>query len=139
MNVHTVQGGGGTKLRVKEWGNERGHPILFIHGFFAESALLQMQYESPALQDFRLVALDLRGHGESEAPANAEAYTRADPWADDIAAIIRVLELKKPVLVGWSYGGFIFLTTCASTVRRTLEASTSWEPRWLSARRLLGP
>jgi pimeloyl-ACP methyl ester carboxylesterase len=66
-----------------------------------------MQYESAVLKDFRLVALDLRGHGESEAPANAEAYTRGDPWADDIAAIIRVLELKKPVLVGWSYGGFV--------------------------------
>ena len=107
MNVHTVQGGGGTKLRVREWGNERGHPILLIHGFSQNSHCWQMQYESAALKDFRLVALDLRGHGESEAPAIAEAYTRTDPWADDIAAIIRVLELKKPVLVGWSYGGFI--------------------------------
>lgn len=107
MKVHTVQGGGGTKLRVCEWGNERGRPILFIHGWSQNLRCWQMQYESPALKDFRLVALDLRGHGESEAPTNVDAYTRGDLWADDIAAIIRVLELRKTVLVGWSYGGFI--------------------------------
>ena len=38
-------------------------------------------------QDFRLVALDLRGHGMSDAPIGAEHYTKAQLWADDIAAV----------------------------------------------------
>jgi pimeloyl-ACP methyl ester carboxylesterase len=107
MKAHTVNGGGGVKLRVREWGSESGRPILLIHGWSQNLRCWQMQYESAALKDFRLVAFDLRGHGESEAPANIEAYTNGDLWADDVAAIIRELGLKKPVLVGWSYGGFV--------------------------------
>ncbi len=107
MKEHTVKGGGGVKLRVREWGSESGRPILLIHGWSQNLRCWQMQYESAALKDFRLVAFDLRGHGESTAPANIEAYTNGDLWADDVAAIIRDLKLEKPILVGWSYGGFI--------------------------------
>jgi pimeloyl-ACP methyl ester carboxylesterase len=107
MNVHSVKGGGGVKLRVGEWGSQSGPSILLIHGWSQNLRCWQMQYQSPALKDFRLISFDLRGHGESEAPANAEAYTNGEHWADDIAAIIRELKLAKPFLVGWSYGGFI--------------------------------
>lgn len=107
MKVHTVDGGGGVRLRVCEWGSASGRPILFIHGWSQNLRCWQMQYESATLKNFRLVALDLRGHGESDAPARADAYSNGDLWADDIAAIIRELGLSKPILVGWSYGGFI--------------------------------
>ena len=36
-----------------------------------------------------------------------EHYTNAKLWADDVAAIIQQLGLERPVLVGWSYGGYI--------------------------------
>lgn len=107
MKAHKVKGGGGVTLQVCEWGNASGRPILLIHGWSQNLRAWQMQYESAALQGLRLVAFDLRGHGESEAPAKLEAYTDGDLWADDVAAIIRDLKLEKPVLVGWSYGGFI--------------------------------
>ena len=54
-----------------------------------------------------LVAYDLRGHGMSEAPPEPGHYTDGRLWADDVAAIIDQLGLDRPVLVGWSYGGFI--------------------------------
>ena len=54
-----------------------------------------------------MVALDLRGHGMSGAPAEADQYTDGDKWADDIAAVIDQLALDRPILVGWSYGGYI--------------------------------
>ena len=57
--------------------------------------------------EFRLVAYDLRGHGMSEAPLEPEHYTDGQLWADDVAAIIEQLGLDRPVLVGWSYGGFV--------------------------------
>src|SRR5882672_298663 len=107
MRVHTVEGGGGVKLRVRESGSESGRPILLMHGWSQNLRAWEMQYESPRLKGFRLVAFDLRGHGESEAPAKAEAYTDGELWADDIAAIIRALKLRKPILAGWSYGGFM--------------------------------
>src|SRR5947208_352468 len=43
----------------------------------------------------------------SQAPDGPENYTQAEPWADDIAAIIAQLGLRHPILVGWSYGGFV--------------------------------
>ena len=43
----------------------------------------------------------------SDKPLEAEHYTDARLWADDIAAVISVLGLERPVLVGWSYGFII--------------------------------
>lgn len=105
--IHAVKGGGGLNLHVREWGNSDGAPILLIHGWSQNHLSWRKQYESSLAEDFRLVALDLRGHGMSEAPLEAENYTDAQLWADDIAAIIEQLNLSRPVLVGWSYGGFI--------------------------------
>jgi pimeloyl-ACP methyl ester carboxylesterase len=65
------------------------------------------QIESSLAEEFRLVAMDLRGHGQSEAPTAAEAYNRGELWADDVKNVLGALALRRPVLVGWSYGGFI--------------------------------
>lgn len=107
MRIHTVKGSSGTNLHVREWGEPAGIPILLIHGWSQNHLCWMKQYESDLQKDFRIVAFDLRGHGMSDAPLEAEQYTDGDKWADDIAAIIEQLELDKPVLVGWSYGGFI--------------------------------
>jgi non-heme chloroperoxidase len=105
--VHTVRGGGGLRLHVREWGKADGPPILFLHGFSSSHQCWARQYRSSLAGEFRLVACDLRGHGMSEAPLEPEHYTDANLWADDVAAIIDQLDLDRPVLVGWSYGGFI--------------------------------
>jgi len=105
--VHSVTGGGGLTLSVREWGNADGPPILLIHGFSQCHLCWGAQLSSSLAGDFRLVALDLRGHGMSEAPLEPENYTDGKLWAGDIAAVIDQLKLDRPVLVGWSYGGFI--------------------------------
>jgi non-heme chloroperoxidase len=107
VTVHTVRGGGGLRLHVREWGKADGPPILFLHGWSASHQCWASQYQSSLAGEFRLVACDLRGHGMSEAPLEPEHYTDASLWADDVAAIIDQLGLDRPVLVGWSYGGFI--------------------------------
>jgi non-heme chloroperoxidase len=107
MIIHSVQGGGGVQLHVREWGNASGPSILFIHGWSQNHLCWSKQYESELAQSYRLVALDIRGHGMSEAPREASAYQDPQLWADDIAAVIEQLSLERPILVGWSYGGFI--------------------------------
>ena len=107
MQIHTVAGGGGLRLHVREWGRADGPPILFIHGWSQNHLCWDKQYESPLRDEFRLVAYDLRGHGMSEAPAGPEHYTDDRLWADDLAAIIDRLGLERAVLVGWSYGAFV--------------------------------
>jgi pimeloyl-ACP methyl ester carboxylesterase len=107
MKVHAVRGGGGLQLHVREWGRSDGPPILFIHGWSQNHLCWAKQYESALADEFRLVAYDLRGHGMSESPLEPENYTDGKLWADDVAAIINVLRLDRPVLVGWSYGSFV--------------------------------
>jgi non-heme chloroperoxidase len=105
--THTVEGGGGLRLHVREWGKADGPPILFIHGWSQNHLCWAEQYESALADEFRLVAYDLRGHGMSEAPLEAEHYTDDRLWADDVAAIVDQLGLDRPVHVGWSYGAFV--------------------------------
>jgi len=105
--IHTVRGGDGLRLHVREWGRTDGPPILLIHGWSQNHLCWAKQYQSTLAEEFRLVAYDLRGHGMSEAPLEPEHYTDGALWADDVAAIIEQLGLDRPVLVGWSYGGFI--------------------------------
>ena len=107
MRTRSVRGGGGLRLHVREWGRADGPPILFIHGWSQNHLCWVKQYESGLADEFRLVAFDLRGHGMSEAPLEAEHYTDGKLWADDVAAIIDELGLDRPVLVGWSYGPFV--------------------------------
>jgi pimeloyl-ACP methyl ester carboxylesterase len=105
--THEVRGGGGLRLDVREWGNPQGAPILFVHGWSQSQRCWARQTAGPLAQDFRLVTFDLRGHGMSEKPLDAEPYVHAQHWADDLDAVIGQLELDRPVLVGWSYGGYV--------------------------------
>jgi non-heme chloroperoxidase len=105
---HTyVVGGGGVRLHVVETGNPRGRPILFIHGFSQSWLAWRRQLFSELASDFRLVALDLRGHGHSDKPH--DGYADSALWADDIDAVVRELGLERPVLCGWSYGPLVIL------------------------------
>lgn len=95
----------GTRLAVHEWGNAAGPAVLFLHGFAQSHLCFEAQYRSPLADRFRLIAYDMRGHGESEQPADAAAYQGSRVWADDLAAVMTARGLKRPVLVGWSMGG----------------------------------
>jgi non-heme chloroperoxidase len=107
MKTHTVAGGGGLQLHVREWGPADRPPIRFIHGWSQTHLCWEKQYVSALRDEFRLVASDLRGHGMSQAPLGREHYTDAKLWADDLAAIIDQLGLDRPVLVGGSNGAFV--------------------------------
>lgn len=107
MRVHGVTGGGEIRLHVDETGNPQGQPILFIHGFSQCRLAWTAQLYSDLAEDFRLVAMDIRGHGSSDKPRDAYGDSRL--WADDVHAVIEELELERPILVGWSYGGLIIM------------------------------
>ena len=106
MITHKISGGGDLQLAVHEYGRPDGEPIVFIHGITQSHLSWSKQYQSTLADEFRLLP-DNRGHGMSEKPAASDHYTKAELWADDVKAAITELELHKPVLVGWSYGGFI--------------------------------
>lgn len=97
----------GVPLCVFETGNPAGRELLFIHGYSQSQAVFKRQFESDLARDFRIVALDLRGHGCSGKPWDEQSYSGTRVWADDVATVIRERGLKRPVLVGWSFGGYI--------------------------------
>ena len=107
MKHHIITGGGGTRLHLVETGNAAGRPILFIHGFSQSCLSWKRQLDSDLADDFRLVAMDIRGHGRSDKPR--DAYGDSHLWADDVKAVIDTLDLERPILVGWSYGPLIIL------------------------------
>ncbi|MEA5361836.1 alpha/beta hydrolase [Amycolatopsis sp., V23-08] len=100
-----VVGHGGTRLGLRVEGAENSRPIVFVHGWAQSSGAWAAQLADPALTErFRLVAMDLRGHGASDVPA--AGYDDPVVWADDLAA---VLDFAGPgaVVVAWSYGGLV--------------------------------
>jgi pimeloyl-ACP methyl ester carboxylesterase len=107
MKSHEITGGGGVHLHVVEAGNPLGRPILFVHGLSQCWLQWSRQLDSNLIEDHRLVALDMRGHGLSDKPR--VGYDDSKLWADDVNAIIETLQLDHPVLSGWSYGPLVFL------------------------------
>jgi pimeloyl-ACP methyl ester carboxylesterase len=105
--AHDVRGGGGLGLHVREWGDPQGPPIVFVHGWSQSQLCWSRQTAGTLAEDFRIVTFDLRGHGMSEKPLDAEQYVDARLWADDLNAVIESLGLDRPVLVAWSYGGYV--------------------------------
>lgn len=107
MKTHFLQGHGGVELFVREVGPEDGRPIVLLHGWSQHHLCWSRQFESELADRYRLIAPDLRGHGASAKPEQAEAYDNPTPWAGDIRAIIELMGLIEPILVGWSMGGWV--------------------------------
>ncbi|WP_313168094.1 alpha/beta fold hydrolase [Massilia oculi] len=103
----TVTAPDGVTLAVQESGNPYGPAILFIHGLLGSHLNWDAQRASPALQGYRLISYDLRGHGLSGKPGGPAAYREGRRWADDLAAVIAATKAHKPVLVGWSLGAAV--------------------------------
>jgi non-heme chloroperoxidase len=103
-----IRSSDGVVLAGYESGNRQGPEILFIHGFSQCSLAWSNQFSSRALAgDFRLIAFDIRGHGNSEKPMDLSRYSDDRLFADDVHCVMEAFNLSRPVLVGWSYAGRI--------------------------------
>jgi pimeloyl-ACP methyl ester carboxylesterase len=107
VEFKTIEGYGGLPLNVAIGGNPDGPPIIFIHGMAFSYLAFETQFNSDLAKDFKLIAFDLRGHGNSGKPWRKEDAADPNIYADDVAAVIAGTGAKKPVIVGWSYGGFV--------------------------------
>ena len=90
---------------MREWGDPDRSPILFVHGLAQSHLSFLPQFASGLADRHRLVACDLRGHGESARPSDPWYYNEGRRWADELAAVVDSLGGTKPILVGWSLGG----------------------------------
>lgn len=103
--MRTLTGAGGVPLAVRESGHEGSPPVVLLHGWAASSAAWVHQLTDPGLTSaYRLIAPDLRGHGESGVPDTG--YDDPAVWAADVAAVLDHAGAPA-VVVGWSYGGLV--------------------------------
>jgi pimeloyl-ACP methyl ester carboxylesterase len=101
----------GVALRYRRKDGPRA-PIVFVHGWCCDHTYFAPQFEHFAGLGHTVVAVDLRGHGESDQPE--QAYSM-QVFADDLAWLSGELELGNPVFVGHSMGG---VATFDLSVRR---------------------
>ncbi len=103
----------GVKLAFARIGT--GRPVLLVHGF-GSSAQQNWKstgwYGSLTEAGFGVVAMDCRGHGQSDKPHDEKFYGH-DRMAEDAAAVMDAAGLKSAPLLGYSMGGFIGLRLAA--------------------------
>ncbi|MGK2880848.1 MAG: alpha/beta fold hydrolase [Mycobacterium sp.] len=90
----------GTEIFYKDWGT--GQPIVFSHGWPLSADDWDTQMLFFLQQGYRVVAADRRGHGRSTQTGDGHDM---DHYADDLAAVVRHLDLHGAIHVGHSTGG----------------------------------
>jgi len=94
----------GVNLHYLEWGLPENPPLLLVHGGSAHAHWWD-HIAAALAQEYRVIALDSRGHGDSDW-VKPPAY-EIDDYAEDIAAFVAHLGLSTFVLIGHSLGGLI--------------------------------
>jgi non-heme chloroperoxidase len=98
--MSTIKTADGTQIYYNDWGT--GQPIVFSHGWPLSADAFEDQMFFLASRGYRCIAHDRRGHGRSSQPWNGNDL---DTYADDLAALVKALELQQAIHVGHSTGG----------------------------------
>jgi len=98
--MSTITTPDGTQIYYNDWGS--GQPIVFSHGWPLSAEAFEDQMFFLASRGYRCIAHDRRGHGRSSQPWNGNDL---DTYADDLAALVKALDIKDAIHVGHSTGG----------------------------------
>ncbi len=105
----TFEGVGGVRLAAETLGDPRAPPVILLHGGGQTRWSWGASVQSLAADGFRVINVDLRGHGESDwAPGGDYAF---ESFTGDLRAILHHVG-GRPFIVGASLGGLTALLTC---------------------------
>ena len=93
----------GIRMHVAEAG--AGFPVILCHGWPELWYSWRHQLGALAAAGFRAIAPDMRGYGETDAPADPAQY-RTAVISGDIVGLLDALELERAVIVGHDWGGY---------------------------------
>ena len=112
----------GVKIRYAVAGE--GEPIVLVHGWMSDATMWGMDAaRNPKLDPppgFRVIALDCRGHGQSDKPHDRALY--GTEMAMDVVRLMDHLKIPKAHLVGYSMGAFIVGKIAAAHPDRVISA-----------------
>ena len=94
----------GIRIRAVERGGPHAPPIVLVPGWGC--SVYEFRLNMPALANagFRVIAIDLKGHGLSDKPQGADEYT-IDALVEHLREVLDALGLDRPALAGHSLGG----------------------------------
>lgn len=104
-----VQSKDGVRIVYESVG--QGAPVLLIHGFGSSRAQNWRAtgwYEAVAARGFRVVAMDCRGHGESDKPHDPAMYSYTQ-MAGDALSVLEAADADQAHVIGYSMGGHLGL------------------------------
>jgi N-formylmaleamate deformylase len=100
------------RMAYREWGRpDAARTAVLVHGI-TSSSLSWSRVARGLIDGFRVLAVDLRGHGDSDKPPTGY---RVDDQASEVAQFCRALGLERVSLIGHSWGGAIGLILAANT------------------------
>jgi pimeloyl-ACP methyl ester carboxylesterase len=108
-----------------------GRPLVLLHGLYCDRTWwTEPGYVDALENDHRLVNIDIRGHGASDKPHEAAAYT-SNALIADVLAVADAEGLDRFAIWGHSYGGWIAWMTADAAPERVsaIATSGSWDPR----------
>jgi len=111
----------GTKLCYLHHQGKLDHTLVFLHGVGGNWTVWKKEIEFFQKKGYSTLAIDLRGHGQSEAPEDFKKY-QLPYFAKDINEIVNKEKIDKFSLVGHSLGGCIAIVYCVNH-KRKLPAS----------------
>jgi pimeloyl-ACP methyl ester carboxylesterase len=130
--THRVQGDyfDSNAVRVHYTDEGVGEPVVLLHGFAVNADL---NWRRPGIldalkKDFRVIAMDLRGHGLSGKPHEPDKYGME--MVNDVVRLLDHLHIQKVHIVGYSLGGFIALRLAVTNPERVLTVAplgSGWE------------
>lgn len=98
---------GGIRQHVIEQGPAGGPPLVMVHGAFGAAQDFAISIMPQTAPRYRSIAIDRPGHGYSE--RGAEAPVTPDKQAQYLHAALEALGIRKPILLGFSFGGAVVL------------------------------
>src|ERR1035438_4642581 len=100
----------------------KGEPVVLIHGYAINIGLNWAAVMPSLINDYKVIAIDNRGHGKSDKPHDAASYS-PKLMASDTIHLMDHLKIPKAHIVGYSMGGFITSVILTEHPNRCLTAT----------------
>ncbi|MCF6406865.1 alpha/beta hydrolase [Chitinophaga filiformis] len=124
--LHTVPTSHG-RIALEESGKDSGIPLLLIHGNSFSHDVFRYQLQGALAENYRLIALDLPGQGQSDDATDPMRSYTLPGLAGAVGEVLEHMNITETVILGWSLGGHIAIEMLSrfSGIRGVMVTGTS--------------